>query len=279
LSNTLVVYTPRSGSTILNDLLAFKYNNLNLDEMTFSVVRGKFLDRLPPDIREKAITLNREYVHNETTGQPPSVHIDDYNRRVEYVKSLTDKGVSVKEWANGKYPCHKYIEWCIDNNYEIYFLYRRNFEAQVYSLVCSSLRNSIYSKQMKGKITKYDSVSHAYVQFKDDEQIKLRPCYINKERIIDCVNTVMHNIYAWTSYHLLYSKYGKTLQFEDSIERHDFSQAGISPEMYYKYNSSPHPVVEFEKNPIGKYIGNWHEAKDYIKLYESYVEKYLNNIA
>lgn len=282
MTNTLVVYTPRSGSSILNDLLAFKYGNINLDEITFSVVRGKFLDRLPQDIKEKAITLNREYV--ETAPESESqlaqgTQITNYLKRVEYVKSLTNLGISIKEWANGKFPAHKYIEWCIDNNYEIYFLYRGSFEAQVYSLMCSALRNSQYSKQMRGKITRYDSVSHAYLQFKNGDRVELKPAYIKTETIVQCISTTISNIYAWTSYHSKYSKYGVTMKFEDTVEKHDFSKAGIPPEMYYKYNNTPDPVVEFEKNPIGKYIGNWSEAKDYIDLYKNYVEDYVNSIA
>lgn len=271
MANALIVFTPRSGSTIVGDLLAYKNNAINLDEiLTGGTVRGLLREKLPTDINnllmskglaKRAAGLQRDENNSDVVKYWNNL-FDYYKDGLEFIKEVgVSYPVVLKYYPIAALPGVKLIEWAINNNFELYFTYRENFEQQLYSMILADVKEKFYDKVKKaGKLTMH---KHAgYLNMKGGRRVVFPPVQYTRSEAIHMTVKLSTIGVLWESYVKQYGKYGKVICYEETIAKNDFSVIGITPEEFSQYQAqdkSLRPSFEYE---LGKQLTNWDEVTE-----------------
>lgn len=270
MANALIVFTPRSGSTIVGDLLAYKNNAINLDEIVTGSVRGPLREKLPTDVNKllmskglakRAAALQEEQNSSDVVKYWNNL-FDYYKDGLGFIKEVAASySVVLKYYPIVALPGVKLIEWAIDNNFELYFTYRENFEQQLYSMILADVKEKFYSNAKKaGKLVMH---KHAgYLNIKDGKKVVFPPVQYTRPDAIHMAVKLSSIRVLWESYVKQYSKYGKLICYEETIAKNDFSVIGVTPEEFNQYqiqDKSLRPSFEYE---LGKQLTNWDEIAE-----------------
>ena len=273
MANVLVVFTPRSGSTIISDLLAYKYNAINLDEMLDTTIRGVLYDKLPEDI--KVILKEQSLLDlppNPTSKKERDSYFYDtfnlYNKRFEFVKDTAQKyPIVVKYYPTAMLPGIGIVEWAIENNFELYFVSRRNFKKQLYSTLLAEVKTNFYKKAKKAGRLEIPEIS-GFLNTKGSLNVSFPSVDVPPEQVIEQIVklTVINNM--WKAYVNAYGKYGKVMYYEDTIVRGDYSLLDISPDLLRAYGKEEISLRPTHRYNVGDQISNWQEILEMAKQYE-----------
>lgn len=255
MANTLVFFTPRSGSSYVNDLLSLQHNNINLDEFIHSRVRGSYFDRLPKDVKLIVSQLQQRTIFDYKDQAEAAV---EFNKRVRSVDFMsTARGISLKCIpVSPTIPVQQFIQHCIDKQYEVYFVYR-SVEHQVYSFLCSRIRAAIAEQNNIPNET-------AFVNFKNAKaQYQFEPLeFPIKQALVDMEN-LQRYWRVWISYNTVFKNYVKTFSYEQFLTNPLL--ADIQQQTIDNYNSRNDVIQPSNIGPVGSLITNWDQIVEYIK--------------
>lgn len=265
MANVLVVFVPRSGSTIIGDLLAYKYGGVNFDEILQGGIREALKKKLPEDIK-KIIKINNIYARRQKTfdgslskRQITVMDFEIYQTCFAMIKHCVKKYPVIVKWYPNAFPGKDFIEWAIENKFEIYFVGRRNYEDQVYSYLLARHKRLFYKKITDNS----EDLDLAFMNSNNFKQLKFEPSEISLPEALDYL-TILHSIQlSWHAITKIYGHYGKIIYYEDYIAKEDFHEIGVDNEMYLNYKKQDwfiRPTAQYE---VGKEILNW---PDIIKM-------------
>ena len=275
MANALIVLTPRSGSTIASDLLAYKYNAINLDEMLYGSIRSVLYDKIPEDIK---LILNDQSILEVFRIQDPTNkkqrqsfiydNLQYHNKRVDFLKEVCKKhSVVVKYYPTMMAPGVNIIEWAIKNNFELYFLSRRSFEKQLYSYTLADIKSIFFRKaKAAGKLQLNEYAG--YLNLKNTPKVVFPPQTFSIERATENIVKLMTINNLWKMYLNAYGKYGKLMYYEDTVAKGNFSQLNISNEMIQAYCGKEFSLRPSHKYSVGEQIINWQEILEIAKQYK-----------
>lgn len=269
MGNALIIFTPRSGSTIAAELLAYKYKSINLDELVTGQLRGVIRDRLPPDVKE--LVLQSEIL-NEDIKIPDDNLSNTYklfHKRFDTIKQIQKKHpVVLKYFPTFSTPGVGIIEWATLNNFEIYFVTRRSAEEQLYSYLLANSKESFYkSAKRAGRLKIYEYAG--FLNVKNAPRVVFPPVTITEERALNLILTLCGINNTWTAYYNKFKDYGKVVYYEDGIVRGDFSEFGINSELYKDYSLEPKSLQPTYEYSIGDQISNWNDMLEIFKQYNT----------
>ena len=269
MANALIVFTPRSGSTIVAELLAYKYGAVNLDELMMSDIRGVIERKLPNDVRDlinknKGLSRATELYKSNTSKGLEKVY--EYNRkRLELVKQINQiHPIVLKTYPSIPLPGITTIEWAIEKNFDIFFLQRRNVINQLYSYFLANTKEEFYKNAKKAgklEIEKYAG----FLNTKSTPRVVFPQVHLEKNRIIELV--AVFNGFVSMHQCLLekYKKYGKQVYYEDTIVRNDFSPFGITQNIVDEYVKHPLAIQSTYEYTVGSQFLNWDEVVSIFK--------------
>lgn len=254
MANALIIFTPRSGSTIVSDLLSFKYNGVNLDEIFQGTVREPLKTKLPQDIR-KLIEINK--INERRRQQSRKDQRDKYNLQnftihetcLALVKHcITKYPTIIKLYPTYKsFPGKALVEWAIDNNFEVYFTTRRNYEDQLYSYLLAL---------QKARSFKED-VDQAFLNTNSSKERKFEPIAIPPPKVFDSLMTMYNIQMHWYAMSKMYGNYGKVIYYEDHLAEGRFHEIGVDQEMYNNYIKQELFLRPSPAYTVGEEILNW----------------------
>lgn len=273
MANVLVIFTPRSGSTIVSDLLAYKYNAINLDEILDTTIRGVLYNKIPEDIKVmlKERSLLDQPSAPRTAKERQSYFYDafnQFNKRFQFVKEVAQKHpVVIKYYPTAMLPGIGIVEWAIENNFELYFVSRRNFKKQLYSILLAEAKTNFYKKATKAGKLEIPEIS-GFLNTKGTLNISFPPVNISYEYAVEQIVklTVINNL--WKAYVNAYGKYGKVMYYEDTIVRGDYSLLDINANLLQAYGKEEISLRPTHRYNVGDQISNWQQVLEIAKQYE-----------
>lgn len=248
--NTLTVFSPRTGSTIVNELLSFKHNNVDLDEFLSANIRlgtrGIQLENIPPVLLDE---LRR--IRNRYKGYNP--HKTNFLHRINEL----DYVWSAKCFVNNNLDTAKYIlEELTSENTGLFYTKRNDVKAQCWSFIMAEYRD----RQLTQKnMLKYSAYIHTNIH----PYQKLDPIKLDRKTVTRSVGTIVS---SRNNVDLLFSEFGGTsVVYEDTVSKDDYSVLGITPAIFNDYrNLRIHMVKPTYIHP-GEYFTNWKEVDDMIE--------------
>jgi len=268
--NVLIVFTPRSGSTIAGELLAHKYSSLFLDELYSGDLRSIFGSRLPADVKNKLGEKNVRRMmfniaHNAMVWDDTKAFVDT---ALSLIKDINkDYPIVIKFYPNYVLPGKKLVEWCIDNNFEIYFLRRKDFIEQAYSLLLTVVKQDFNMKaRQAGKLQDLPRDAEV-VNLNTASRVVFPPMPLSIDIATRKIVTLAGINQCFANYVEHYGKYGKVLSYEDTIRKNDFSEFGISTLLVNDYNNQRLSIRPTHEYKIGHQISNWPEIVEMIDYF------------
>lgn len=260
MANVLIVFTPRSGSTIIGDLLAYKNNGINLDEILTGFVKGPLKEKIPTEV-SKLLTL-RELSKKAADSQYWNTFFDYHNHGLEFLKEVVySYPIVLKYYPIVAVPGVKLIEWAINNKFELYFTYRENFEQQLYSMILADVKERVYTNAKKaGKLVTHEHAGH--LNMKGGIDVKFPPVQYPMADAYHMLIKLSSIKVLWESYVKQYGKYGKVICYEETVAKKDFSMIGITPEQFNQYQAQDKSLRPSFEYKLGKQLTNWDEISE-----------------
>ena len=269
MANALIVFTPRSGSTIVAELLAHKYNALNLDEFIHGDIRGTLDNKLPAGVREM--------VRNAPSlGEQPKPLIlkktpilsDLLDSRLEVVKNIAkDHEIVFKLFPSFVTPGINIIEWAIENNFELYFIHRKNKREQIYSYVLANCKAKLYEEAKKsGKLSMHRSAG--FLNVRNATRVIFPPIKLSREEIIRYAALLCNINGCYNCISRKYKDYGKHLSYENTIAKKDYTAFGIDKKIVDSYAQQPESIRPTYDYEIGSEIVNWDEVVEVFNKFD-----------
>lgn len=273
MASSLIIFTPRSGSTIAAELLAYKHKAINLDEMITGQIRGVLLNKLSQDIKRliyDSRVLNQDVNYLFKDGEENIVDVYNiYKKRFNLAKQIHNKhSIVFKYFPYFSLPAVKILDWAKDNNFEIYFLTRKSGEDQLYSYLLAHAKERFYKNaRQAGKL---DMPNYAgFLNVKSSPRVEFPPISFGEESALTLISVLCGINNTWTAYYNKFKDYGKLVYYEDSIGKGNFTDFGITPNMYSKYSAQPNSIRPTHEYTVGSQISNWNEMLEIFSHYNT----------
>lgn len=271
--NNLILFTNRSGSTVLCDMISYASGTMNLGEGTHSMIRDYNYNK--PEYKQtqlfKTLTesnLTSRYHNSITRGSDHIGFMKAKKKRIEIIKQ-TDIPWTAKEQTEKQTMDVDFIEYCCKNkDINVYMTHRLNIVEQFVSKVNARYRSEV-AKSGDFIYTNNDT-SQAY----DVMQIKFGWLYLY-------TNVFIEQLMMWR---VLYEKFKPHIQlvsYENEIKPMKFDNIGINSDTVSKYKEetqhlvpTPHNtkkviVLDDHPRPIA---GAWEQSLHYIGRHKYLVE-------
>jgi len=272
-ASSVIVFTPRSCSTIAAELLAYKNKALNLDEFMAGNIRKPLFKRLPPDIKD-SITDSKllnddctELRATMTESEKFLLNFDLYKRRSQYMKNLHDSNnLVIKYYPALASPGITFIEWAIENNYNIYFTKRRCIEDQLYSYLLADVKETFYRSAVKaGKLDIEKGAG--FINTKSTPKVVFPKVTLRDDTIISRMCDLLSLNVIFDSYFNKFKDHAKLVVYEDTIAKNDFTTFGISDNLAQSYFQGENSLRPTTKSSIGEQFNNWDRVLEILKHY------------
>lgn len=272
--SNLVLFTNRSGSTVLTDIIAYNDGSINLGEGLHSIARdynyNTSINKTKLLYKEFSnINISQKHHNLSTRG---SNHIDYFaskHKRIELLKN-TDEQWTVKENLEKLTIDWKFINSCSKKGVNIYLTHRRDIVAQFISKINARYRSEI--ARLKGD-------SH-FIYTNNSKVDVYNEMRINFNWLHMYVNVFLEQLMMWR---IVYETYPNinVVSYEDQIKPMNFESLGISKETTERYkqltqhlvptpfNTNNVVVVDDHPKPIR---GAWEQALFYINHHKHLVE-------
>jgi len=272
--SNLILFTNRSGSTLLADILAYNDVSINLGEGLHSTAReynynvdGNTQSELYKTFSKTNVTSL--YHNTKTRG---SDHIGFFKAKEERIKILkkTNCQWTVKENIERQTISIDFINYCINNGVNVYLTHRQDIVAQFISKINARYRS---------EIAKMGSSEFIYTN--QDHYINYSEMKISFSWLYLYLNVFIGQLMLWR---ILYEKYKhqiKVVSYENQIKPMNFKSIGISEDTVNNYNKEqkhlvPTPinvdrviVTDDHPKPI---IGAWDQSLYYVEKHKYLVE-------
>lgn len=277
--NNLILFTNRSGSTVLCDMISYACGTVNLGEGLHSCIR----DYNYNNKQNKSTQLYKELTETNLTGKyhnprtRGSDHINFWEARLarsEIIKkSLTPW--TAKENIEKLTIDIKFVEYCCKNpGINVYMTHRANIVEQFISLINARYRESI-------KIRQEGDRSLGFVYTNTDEYREHNEARINFQFLHLYANVFLEQLMMWKIIYDKFKPYINVVSYEQQIKPMDFTAIGISKDVVESYNNEtkhliPTPnnarkivVVDDHPKPM---IGAWEQALHYVGRFQYLVD-------
>lgn len=275
--SNLVLFTNRSGSTILTDLLAYRDGSVNLGEGLHSAARNYNFNT---NENKKTLLYKQFSYHSltaahhnyQTRGSDYIGFFEAKQRRINLLKT-TDIQWTVKEMLEKLTLDMPFIKYCASNNINVYLTHRQDIVSQFISKVNARYRseiaehnhysNFIYTNQCK---------------FTDYDEMRIKFNWLHMY-----TNIFVEQLMVWRivyeqlkSYNLL-----KIVSYENEIKPMNLARCGIDNNILSKYNNERQHLVPTPKNATKvivqddntkQIVGAWQQALYYVERHKYLVE-------
>jgi len=254
--NTLVIFSPRTGSTILNELLAFQHNNVDLDEFLSSSIRlgtrGVLVNNIPKDIIDELRRLNVRYKNYSPykTNFLPKINLSGHTW-------------SAKCYAHNIDTVRYIIDTVVNSDTKLLFTKRNNLKQQCWSAIMAEARQTelIINNTLNSYSSHIHTNKHKYPEIKQTK-LDTKTASRTIKTIILSANIVDE----------IYKEFGGIMMpYEETINISDFSLAGVTNETLQEYNNLELKMIKPIKINPEDYFSNYDEI-------DALVERNINNL-
>lgn len=249
IENNLIIYTPRSGSTFLAEIIASSTETINLNETIVDSCMSRFnkkqvLDNprywLPymPSLQR---FIDKEFSEGGSGSFRP--YTNAKKARIDMVRQT--KGWTVKETAHPLLSNYNFIKECCESrDTNVYMVYRQDLVSQFISFINMAGRSrSIY---MVGDEPNYEH--------KVTERVLM-------SKLPVFVDTIVH----WRLLYEMFKRHVVLVNYESVIQKKDFSSLGIEKDVVERYDMRDNHIIPTPYNYVDKSNPKWQEAIDTIE--------------
>lgn len=225
-----------------------------MDEVVHDCIRGRFVDKLPTEVS----SLYQKYF-NLNNKTPQQENLNDIKQRHDKVLGFiarvnANNNITLKYYPQSCRPAKPIIEYALANNFNLFFLYRKDRIQQIAALINAYERHQyIIKNKIKNR--------NGFVNF-DNSLEHTIPYNINN--MATALTVLSDSFNTWECLHARYSKFSTTLCYEESIAINDFSLAGISTEHVANYSKQS---ISVKPTTTHTPIENWDKFDKLIRQY------------
>lgn len=275
--SSIILFTNRSGSTLLCDIIAYNDRSVNLGEGLHSLARdynynapGNQSTGLYKEFSIKSLTA--QFHNPQTRGSDHIGYFKAKAARLELLKNPALNWTAKENLEKQTYDV-SFTDYCVANGIDIYLTHRRNIIAQFISKVNARYRLEVANLGKNNEsqfIYTNDSAVHHYNEMK----IKFSWLYLY-------VNVFLEQLMMWRIAYERYKHVAKIVSYEDQIKPMNFTAIGIEDKVVEQYKMesqhlipTPHNakevvVLDDHPRPIA---GAWEQALFYINKHKYLVE-------
>ncbi|MDC3266357.1 hypothetical protein OAU13_00360 [bacterium] len=229
-TNNLILYTARTGSTILAEILSASSGGINLNE---GIVDGcDKLDVFRPSLQQYII--------------PEIVDHGQYNfkryhaekqKRIDFLKSINNW--TIKETCLAFFTNMEFVEYCCNNdNVNVYMIYRKDIVAQYRSFVNMSKRKSIYTVNDRDAL----------------------PGIVSDQTILGKTPVFASTLMYWRLLYEMFKSKVTLVCYEEVIRPMDFSSLGIDKSVVDNYNLRDNHIIPTPFEYVDRTDDKWLSA-------------------
>lgn len=272
--NKLVLFTNRSGSTLLCDIIAYADGCINLGEGIHSVARHYNYNRE----QNKTTELYRKFSETNLATK----YVTTKNRGsdfIEYSRAIRDRSLllhnTTESWV-AKYNLeiiifdNNFIQRCVDNNVCFYITHRENIVDQFVSRINARYRYEVAKHKNEGFIYTNNTPVENY-----------HTMIVKFDWLQQCMVTFLEQLMLWRVIYERLKDHVNVVSYERCIQPMDFTSIGINHDTVTKYlqekqhliptpiNTTNIIVVDDHPKPI---IGAWEQTLYFISKHKHLVE-------
>lgn len=251
--NNLILFTNRSGSTVLADVLSYAHNTLNLGEGLHSMIRPynfNYAAHKKSELYRIMSTRNMALQHNNvrTRGSNFIGFFEEKKERMEMLKHTNERW-TVKETTDKLLIDVNFVEYCCQSGINVYMTHRRDIVGQFVSKINARYRAEIaHHKSPHFIFTNRDPYS-SY----DQMVIPFHWLYMY-------TNVFLEQLMMWRIMYEKFKPYIKIVSFEDHVKAMNFEHIGISKEVIEKYKSEAQHLVPTPANVTNVVVQDDHPS-------------------
>lgn len=280
--SNLILFTPRSGSTILCELLSYSQNTINLGEGIHSIIRGyNYNTKLSQETNLykefSKFSLTGNFHNLKTRGSDHKGFDSNQQKRINLLKA------SNFNWT-AKCNMEKFlinidfIDYCVDNGVNVYITHRRNILDQFISHI-----NTRY----RGELDQGGPTDKGYIFTKQDIDTATSATRRYSELIVPFswlyryTDIFLNQLLMWRALYERYKDKIIVVSYEDNIKPMDLTKFGITDDFIKKYHTNvnhlkPTPsncsniiVQDDHPKPI---LPAWNQTLFYVKKHQYLVD-------
>ena len=282
--NNLILFTNRSGSTVLTDLISYSQGTINLGEGLHSLVRpynyNKDTQRQSELYNQFSSNLTARY-HNETTNGFDNIgFFKAKSKRIEILKQ-SNESWTAKEQLEKQTIDFSFIRYCIDNGVNVYMTHRKNIIEQFISKI-----NARYRIQQDENYRKFPNLrpnvrSSTFIFTNEDSCIKYDTMHVPFSWLNMYTQIFISQLFMWRVVYDRFKNDIKLVSYEDNIKPLQLEKFGITQQHIQQYQKekvhlvpTPHntnKVVITDDLPA-PILGAWQQALYYVDRHRYLVE-------
>ena len=275
--SNLIVFTNRSGSTLLNEILAYNDQSVNLGEGLHSLAREynyNTEENKQTELYKTFSTSSLTAIHHNVKTRG-SDHIGFFKAKQTRMNILKQTNLqwTVKENLEKQTLDTSFVDYCVDNGINVYLTHRRDVVAQFISKI-----NARYRLE----IAKMGADNESQFIFTNKDNItKYTEMKIPFHWLHLYLNVFIAQLMLWRVVYERYKHNIKIVSYENEIKPMNFQAIGISNDTVSRYNNEqkhliPTPmntdkviVTDDHPKPI---VGAWEQSLYYVERHKHLVE-------
>lgn len=282
--NNLILFTNRSGSTILTDLISYSQGTINLGEGLHSAVRqynyNKDNQRHSELYNQFSNSLTGMYHNEKTKGSDHIGFFKAKSKRIEILKQ-SNESWTVKEQLEKQTMDFSFIQYCIDNGVNVYLTHRRNIIEQFISKI-----NARYRIQQQEEYARLPNLrpnvrSSSFIFTNEDSCMKYNAMHVPFSWLHMYTHIFIGQLFMWRVVYDRFKNDIKLVSYEDNIKPLQLENFGVTKQHVDDYQKekvhlvpTPHntnKVVITDDLPA-PILGAWQQALYYVDRHKYLVE-------
>lgn len=283
--NNLILFTNRSGSTILTDLISYSQGTINLGEGLHSLARqynyNNDIQRQSELYKQFSSTSITARYHNEITNGFD--HIGFFrakSKRIEILKQ-SNESWTAKEQLERQTIDFSFIQYCIDSGVNVYMTHRKNIIEQFISKVNARYRIQQDKDYRKFPDHRPNVRTSSFIFTNEDNCMKYDTMYVPFDWLHMYTMIFIGQLFMWRVIYDRFKPNIKVVSYEDNIKPLQLEKFGITQHHIQQYQKekvhlvpTPHntnKVVITDDLPA-PILGAWHQALYYVDRHKYLVE-------
>lgn len=278
--NTIILFTNRSGSTLLSDLVAYKTGNVNLGEGLHSIARDYNYNRhgnrdtqLYKDFSN--YNLTGMFHNGQTMGFDHTGFHQKKQERINILKNTIVPWVA-KDQTDGQTFDPNFFQYYINNNTNVLITHRRDIVSQFKSWINARYRSEIVKPGLLG----LEPGRSDFIFTNNSDYYKYNTMTIPFHWLYGYTRVFVTQLMFWRCIYEMAKDKATVVSYEDHIKTNNLEHIGIGSETINNYFSQdqylvPTPInadrVIVTNGPTG--IGDvWQQALFYINTFDHLVD-------
>ena len=275
--SNLILFTNRSGSTILTDLISYSQGTVNLGEGLHSLVReynynsdalrqSKLYDQF-------SSSLTARYHNEKTKGSDHIGFFKAKSKRIEILKQ-SNESWTIKENLEKQTIDFSFIQDCIDSGVNVYLTHRKNLMEQFISKINARYRLEISNLRP-------NTQSSQFIFTNEDSYVRYDTMHIPFSWLNMYTQVFIGQLFMWRVIYDRFKNDIKLVSYEDNIKPLQLEKFGITQQHIQQYQKekvhlvpTPHntnKVVITDDLPA-PILGAWQQALYYVDRHRYLVE-------